>query len=67
MVRMVWMDAEFPHSWLDLWLEVWTPGMAGMPGLMTANETAQLAALPDPVPVFRGCNDRSVEEDDWEP
>lgn len=54
-----WMDTEFPHAQSDVWQELFDHPDAHL--MMSAEERAVLARLPDRVTVWRGV---TVEDDD---
>lgn len=60
LIRDVWIDSENVWQHFDEWIEIFetTDG----DGLMLDDEKARLAALPDPVPVYRGATLEVNEE-----
>jgi hypothetical protein len=55
-VRFAWTDTETPGLNLELWEQVLDAPRLGRDALMTSDERATLAALPDEVTVYRGFN-----------
>lgn len=61
-VRMVWIDTENAHECRGPWEDIWSEECPHRESVMTEEERASLAAMPERITVYRGYNDPSFEE-----
>jgi hypothetical protein len=55
LVEAVWIDSENIGQNRDQWDALWTSKRTRREMVMTPEEREALAAMPDPIPVYRGC------------
>jgi hypothetical protein len=65
LLAMIWIDSENISQFHNLWISLLTSNRRGRDALMSSEERATLAALPDPVTVYRGFTHGALRGLSW--